>query len=86
MCFLAFALWKTLQGWQRQAGLGDSPRTLLEELKRIQTVDVILPVVDGPQLRLRCVTQPDQVLADLLDRLGLALPRRLKAPLEVLGM
>jgi len=86
VCFLAFALWKTLQGWQRRAGLGESPRTLLEELKRIQTVDVILPVVDGPRLRLRCVTQPDQDLAALLDRLGLTLPRRLKAPLEVAEM
>ena len=85
VCFLAFAMWKTLEGWQRRAGLGNSPRTLLEELKRIQTVDVVLPVVDGPTLRLRCVTQPDQPLAGLLERLGLRLPRRLRAPLEVAG-
>jgi transposase len=28
ICFLAYALWKTLQKWQSRAGLGDSPSTL----------------------------------------------------------
>ena len=27
VCFIAYVMWKTLQGWQRSAGLGDSPRT-----------------------------------------------------------
>ena len=34
ICFLAYALWKTLQKWQSRAGLGDSPRTILTELSR----------------------------------------------------
>ena len=59
VCFLAFCLWKTLEGWQSQAGLGNSPRTLLEEMARIQCVDVVLPVKDGPEVRLRCVARPD---------------------------
>jgi len=80
VCFLAFAMWKTLEGWQRRAGLGDSPRTLLEELRRIQCVDVVLPLVGGPELRIRCVVEPDKAQATLLDRLGLRLPRRLRAP------
>jgi hypothetical protein len=29
VCFLAYALWKTLAGWMNRAGLGDAPRTLL---------------------------------------------------------
>ncbi len=81
VCFLAFCMWKALQGWQSQAGLGNSPRTLFEELKRVQCVDVILPVVDGPKLRLRCVAQPDAALASLIERLGLRLPRRLRRQL-----
>ena len=32
VCFLAFAMWKTLEGWTKQAGLGASPRKLLDEL------------------------------------------------------
>jgi transposase len=36
VCFLAFVLWKTLELWQRRAELGNSPRTVLEEIKRIQ--------------------------------------------------
>ncbi len=79
VCFLALCLWKTLEGWQSRAGLGNSPRTLLEELKRIQTVDVVMPLVNGPELRLRCVLEPDQALATLLDRMSLRLPKRLRA-------
>jgi len=30
-------LWKTMEQWQRRAGLGHSPRTILEELHRIQS-------------------------------------------------
>lgn len=78
VCFLAFAMWKTLEGWQSRAGLGNSPRTLLEELGRIQVVDVVLPIVGGPELKLRCVAQPDGAQAALLQRLGLTLPRRLR--------
>ena len=80
VCFLAFAMWKTLEGWQSRAGLGNSPRTLLEEIGRIQVVDVVLPVVGGPELRLRCVAQPDAAQAALLERLGLTLPKRLRPP------
>ncbi|HEY5665086.1 MAG TPA: IS1634 family transposase [Gammaproteobacteria bacterium] len=83
VCFLAFCLWKTLEGWQQRAGLGNSPRTILEELGRIQCVDVVLPVVDGPELRLRCVVEPDKAQAALIERLGLRLPRRLRVPAEV---
>jgi transposase len=83
VCFLAFCLWKTLEGWQQRAGLGNSPRTILEEFGRIQCVDVLLPLVDGPELRLRCVVEPDKAQADLLERLGLRLPKRLKAPAVV---
>ena len=80
VCFLAYALWKTLAGWQTKAGLGASPRTLLEEFHRIQSVDVVLPLVDGGELRLRCVVRPDKAQAALLDRLGLKLPQRLRMP------
>jgi Transposase DDE domain len=80
VCFLAYVLWKTLEQWQRRAGLGQSPRTVLEELHRIQSADIILPTTDGRELRLRCVVRPDKAQATLLDRLGLDLPQRLRIP------
>ena len=82
VCFLAYVLWKTLEQWQQRAGLGNSPRTVLEELGRIQSTDVVLPLADGSRraLRIRCVVRPDKAQGLLLDRLGLRLPERLRAP------
>ena len=71
VCFLAYVLWKTLEQWQSAAGLGNSPRTILDELGRIQSTDVVLPTQDGRELRLRCVVQPDRAQGLLLERLGL---------------
>jgi transposase len=78
VCFLAFVLWKSLEMWQSRAGLGNSPRTILEELKRIQSQDVVLPTAAHGQIRLRCVTQPDPAQAALLNRLGIVLPKRMR--------
>ncbi len=80
VCFLAYVLWKTLEQWGQRAGLGRSPRTILAELGRIQSADVVLPTLDGRELRLRCVVRPDQAQAALLDHLGLELPQRLRIP------
>lgn len=78
VCFLAFVLWKSLEMWQQRAGLGNSPRTILEELARIQSHDVVLPTATHGQIRLRCVTQPDLAQSALLDRLGIVLPKRMR--------
>jgi transposase len=85
VCFLGYALWKTLQQWQSRAGLGDSPRTILTELSRITAADIVLPLADGSarELRIRCVVRPDRAQALLLDRLGLKLPERLRVPQTV---
>ncbi len=86
VCFLAYVLWRTLAGWQTKAGLGSSPRTILEEFNRIQSVDVILPLESRRELRLRCVVQPDRAQKVLLERLGLRLPKRLRLPSAVTPM
>jgi transposase len=80
VCFLAYVLWKTLEQWQKRAGLGHSPRTVLDELARLQSADVVLPTAQDPrrELRIRCVVRPDKAQAQLLDRLGLRLPERLR--------
>src|SRR5215471_17243414 len=80
VCFLAYVLRKTLEGWMSRAGLGQSPTTVLEELARIQSTDVVAPTTDGRTIRLRCIVRPDKAQAVLLEHLGLRLPQRLKLP------
>ncbi len=80
VCFLAYAMWKILSEWQKRARLGSSPRTVIEEMARIQNVDVVLPLENGRDMRLRCVVKPEKETQVLLDRLGLRLPKRLKVP------
>lgn len=82
ICFVAYAMWKTLQQWQARAGLGHSPRTILQELSRIAAADVVLPLADSSkrELRIRCVVRPEREQQILLDHLGLQLPQRLKPP------
>lgn len=85
VCFLAYALWKTLEQWQVHAKLGNSPRMILEELRQLQSVDVVMPIVGGPEVKVRCVIKPSEAQALLLDRLGIELPKRLAIPQGVAG-
>jgi hypothetical protein len=78
-----YAMWKTLGGWMKASGLGDSPRELLEEMAAVKTGDIILPTrasdnTPGPTLMIRCVTRPDAHTEVLLNRLGVRLPNQLK--------
>jgi len=91
VCFLAYALWKALAQWMRRSGLGDAPRTLVEEFAKIKSGDVVLPTRTsdgrkGKTIRLRCVTTPDEAQKALLNRLGLALPQHLRRIDEVAQM
>ena len=91
VCFLAYALWKTLAGWMRGAGLGDAPRTVIEELTKLKSGDVVLKARsprggDPRRITLRCVTEPDASQALLLHRLGLSLPRRLRRVDDVIQL
>jgi transposase len=91
VCFLAYVLWKTLAQWMQRSGLGDAPRTLLNEMAKIKSGDVVLPVSKTEEhpsrvVRLRCVTAPDAAQKVLLNRLGLTLPtrlRRLEDPIQM---
>jgi transposase len=91
VCFLAYVLWKTLAQWMQRSGLGDAPRTLLEELAKIKSGDVVLPTQSkngqhNGTVRLRCVTEADQAQKVLLHRLGITLPRRLRRIDDVVQM
>jgi transposase len=78
VCFLGYALQKTLEGWCDRAGLGRSPRKVLDELAPIHGTDVTIPTADGRTVRLRCIVRPEPPQQALLARLGLELPRRLR--------
>jgi transposase len=78
VCFLAYVLWKTLAQMCQQAGLGQEPRRVFEELSKVKVVDVILPTRSGIEIRKRCVTQPTDHQAILLQRLGLQLPQSME--------
>ncbi|MBI1827670.1 MAG: hypothetical protein HY287_07435 [Planctomycetes bacterium] len=99
VCFLAYVPWKALAQWMRGAGLGDASRTLVEEFAKIKSGDVVLKARyqngqeqnkvrehnDGPEhnIRVRCVTTPDEAQKVLLQRLGLRLPQRMRTIREV---
>lgn len=78
VCFLALALWRTLEQWMSAKGLGTCARQLLHEVATVRSMDVVLPVKDHSELRLRVVSKPDQSVAELLVRLGVELPSRPK--------
>jgi transposase len=83
VCFIAYAMWKTLGGWMKASGLGDSPRELLEEMATIKSGEVVLPTRNadgsaGATLVIRCVARPDKHVEVLLNRLGITLPNHLE--------
>jgi len=74
VCFLAYVLWKTLARLCKHAGLGDEPRRVLEDLSKIELVDVILPTRSGLELKRSCVVRPTPHQQILLNALGMKLP------------
>ena len=77
VCFLAYVLWKTLAQLCIRAGLGDEPRKVFDELAQLRLVDVVPPTRNGIEIRKRCISQPTEHQAILLDKLKLRLPRQL---------
>ena len=78
VCFLALALWRTLEQWMQSKGLGTCARQLIKQIAGIKSVDVIVPVRRAEittELRLRVVTTPEPATAQLLAHLGLRLPK-----------
>jgi transposase len=77
VCFLALAMWRTLQQWMKASGLGTAPRKLLEELRELKSLDVLLPTREKT-LRLRMAATPPKELRVLLQRMKIPLPNKPK--------
>ena len=75
VCFLAYVLWKTLGQMCQQAGLGNEPRRVMEELGDLRMMDVVLPTRSGIDIRKRCLSKPSDHQQILLERLKLRLPK-----------
>jgi transposase len=79
VCFLALALWRVLEQWMKGKGLGSCARQLVGEVATIKSLDVVLPIRTAQglsELRLRTVSRPEKLVAELLQRLGLHLPQQ----------
>ena len=84
VCFLAYAMWKTLTGLMRGSGLGDAPRSLLDELIKIRSWEHRPSDLLGGRSqanRLCFVTVPETEQKFLLHRLGITIPKRLRSKL-----
>jgi transposase len=78
VCFLALAMWRSLEQWMSAKGLGTCARQLLKEMAQVKSMDVLVPVKrDALQthLRVRVVSTPEPALGQLLAHLGLQLPK-----------
>ncbi len=79
VCFLALAMWRVLEQWMSGKGLGTCARKLIAEIGTIKSMDIAIPVRRSQtqtELTIRTVARPDRHVAELLARLGLALPTR----------
>ena len=74
VCFLTYVVWKCFGQMCKQAGLGNEPRKVIEEIKRLKMVDIVLPLRNGKELRLRRVSKPEKELQVLMSRLKLTVP------------
>ncbi len=78
VCFLALAMYKSLELWMASKGLGNSPAKLLEEFREIRSMDIVMPVKDRNSVRLRVVAKPDDHVRVLLQRLEIKIPNQPK--------
>jgi transposase len=88
VCFLSLALWRTLEMWMKGKGLGTCARQLVGEIATLKSLDVLLPVKTAEtvtELRLRMVSQPERLVAELLLRLGMNLPEQNRIVTNAVG-
>lgn len=82
VAFLGYALWVTLKHLLRRNGSELSPAHALELLSTVQSADIVLPTTDGRELRIRRITELSPEQKQLLQRLKITLPERLKFELK----
>jgi hypothetical protein len=76
VAFLSYCLWVCLKHKLRTGAPGLTPWQCLDQLQRIQFVEVWFQLRDGRSMCLPRITQPDAAQAVLLDQLGWHLPEQ----------
>jgi transposase len=74
VAFLAYCLHVTVAQRMKTHAPGLTPRSVLEQMKAMQMLDVRVPTTDGRWLQMSRYTQPDRTQQLLLAQLGLNLP------------
>ncbi len=72
--FLAYCLHVTLRQLAKAYSHGLTPRSIIEQMKVIQMIDVHIPTTDGRELKMSRYTKPDKPQQLLLTRLKFNLP------------
>lgn len=74
VAFLSYCLHVTLAQRMKTQAPGLTPRSILEQMKAMQMLDVKMPTTDGRWLQMSRYTQPDKTQQLILAQLGLTLP------------
>lgn len=74
VAFLAYCVHVTLRQLAKAHSRGLTPRSILEQMKAIQMIDLHIPTTDGRKLKMSRYTKPDKAQQLLLSRLKLKLP------------
>lgn len=72
--FIAYCLHVTLRNMVRNNAPGLTPRSIIEQMKTIQMIDVHIPTVDGRELKMSRYTKPEKTHQLLLAQLNMNLP------------
>ena len=87
--FLAYALHVTLKQMAKAHATGLTPRSIIEQMKMIQMIDVHIPTTDGRCLKMSRYTRPEKQQQLLLAQLKLTLPTQpppeISTPLKPCG-
>ena len=82
VAFLGYALWVTLKHLLLAKGSNLSPMQALAAAATLHTADIVLPIIDGREIRLRRVTTPTPQLQTLFAQRGITHPSRLSLDQE----
>jgi hypothetical protein len=82
VAFLGYALLVTLKHLLRRSASEYSPAEALKFLATLQSVDIVLPTIDGKEIWLRRITKLDENQGKILHQLQLQLPEQLE-PIQI---